>query len=101
VLDGHCEAVGRDPAEITRTAMATVVIAPTHAALQQKLEAAAAAGVPRERLEAAMTGDPDTVAEKAQAYADVGIQGLTIVLPDLHDLETVALAGRTLGPVFA
>jgi alkanesulfonate monooxygenase SsuD/methylene tetrahydromethanopterin reductase-like flavin-dependent oxidoreductase (luciferase family) len=100
VLDGHCESVGRDPAEITRTAMATVLIAPTHEAAQQKVEAAVAAGVPRERLEAAMTGDPDAVAEKAQAYADVGIQGLTIVLPDLHDLETVALAGRTLGPVF-
>lgn len=100
VLDGHCEAVGRDPAEITRTAMATVIIAPTHEAVQSKLDAAAAAGIPRERLEAAMSGDPDTIAERAQAYADVGIQGLTIVLPDVHDLETVALAGRTLGPMF-
>ncbi|MEO8686982.1 MAG: LLM class F420-dependent oxidoreductase [Solirubrobacteraceae bacterium] len=100
VLDGHCEAVGRDPAEITGTAMATVIIAPTHEAVQSKLDAAAAAGIPRERLEAAMSGDPDTIAERAQAYADVGIQGLTIVLPDVHDLETVALAGRTLGPMF-
>jgi alkanesulfonate monooxygenase SsuD/methylene tetrahydromethanopterin reductase-like flavin-dependent oxidoreductase (luciferase family) len=48
-----------------------------------------------------MLGDPDTIAEAAQAYADIGIQGLTITLPDLHDLESVALAGRTLGPVFS
>ena len=47
-----------------------------------------------------MTGDPDTIAERAHAYADVGIQGLTIVIPDVHDLETVALAGRTLSAVF-
>jgi F420-dependent oxidoreductase-like protein len=100
VLDGHCEAVGRDPADITRTAMATVLIAPTHEAAQAKVEAAAAAGIPRERLEAAVTGDPDSVAERAQAYADVGIQGLTIVVPDMHDLESVALAGRTLSAVF-
>ncbi|MEA2133189.1 MAG: hypothetical protein QOC68_1098 [Solirubrobacteraceae bacterium] len=101
VLDGHCETVGRDPSEITRTSMATVLIAPTHEAAERKLEAIAALGVPRERLETAMKGDPDSVAEQAQAYADIGIQGLTIVVPDAHDLETIALAGRTLSAVFA
>jgi F420-dependent oxidoreductase-like protein len=101
VLDGHCEAVGRDPAEITRTRMATVIVAPTHEGAERKLEALAAWGVPRERLASAIKGDPVAVAEQAQAYADIGIQGLTIVLPDVHDLETVALAGRALGPVFA
>jgi F420-dependent oxidoreductase-like protein len=100
VLDQHCENVGRDPSEITRTRMASVIIAPTHEAAQRKLEEAAARGVPRERLEASMTGDPDSIAEAASAYADIGIQGLTITLPDAYDLETVALAGRTLGAVF-
>ena len=100
VLDRHCEDVGRDPAEITRTRMAMVVIAPTHEAAERKLAGLAALGIPRERLATAMAGDPATIAEQAQAYADIGIQGLTIVLPDAHDLETVALAGRTLGPVF-
>ena len=101
VLDGHCEGVGRDPAEITRTRMASVIIAPTHEQARHKLEAAAAAGIPRERLETSLMGDPDTVAEQARAYADIGIQGLTVTLPDVHDPETVALAGRTLGAVFA
>jgi alkanesulfonate monooxygenase SsuD/methylene tetrahydromethanopterin reductase-like flavin-dependent oxidoreductase (luciferase family) len=101
VLDGHCEAVGRDPSEITRTRMATVIVAPTHEAAERKIEALAAIGVPRDRLASAMKGDPDAVAEQAQAYADIGIQGLTIVVPDVHDLDTVALAGRALGPVFA
>ena len=57
-------------------------------------------GIPRERLEPRLTGDPDTVAEQAQAFADIGIQGLTIVVPDTHELETIALAGRTLSKIF-
>src|SRR3954452_2534272 len=96
VLDRHCEAVGRDPSEITRTRMATLVIAPSHEDAERKRDALIAAGVPRDRIQTAMTGDPDEVAEQAQAYADIGIQGLTITVPDMYDLDTVALAGRTL-----
>jgi F420-dependent oxidoreductase-like protein len=101
VLDGHCEAVGRDPAEITRTRMATVVIAPTEEAAQRKREALARIGVPEARLAMAMVGSPQTIAEQAQAFGDIGIQGMTLVIPDAHDLEAVELAGRTLAPVFA
>jgi F420-dependent oxidoreductase-like protein len=100
VLERHCEDVGRDPAEITKTRMASVIVAPTHEQARRKLEAAAAAGMPRQRLEASLIGDPDSVAEQAQAYADAGIEGLTITLPDLYDLETIALTGRALAPVF-
>ena len=91
---------GRDPAEITKTRMAGVIIAGTHEAAQKKKEAAAAAGVPRDRLESMLVGDPDTIAEAAAAYKAVGIQGLTVTLPDMWDLETIALTGKTLGAVF-
>src|SRR3954447_7203844 len=101
VLDGHCEAVGRDPSEITRTRMATGLIARTHEDAQRKLEAWAATGIPRERVEATFVGDPDTVGERAQAFKDVGVQGLTFSMPDVHDLESSDLAGRTLSAVFA
>jgi F420-dependent oxidoreductase-like protein len=100
VLDGHCADVGRDPAEITRTRMATVVIAETHEGAQRKLDAYRAAGAPEERVAAALAGDPDTIGEAAQAFKDIGVQGFTIVLPDGHDPESVALAGRTLSAVF-
>jgi alkanesulfonate monooxygenase SsuD/methylene tetrahydromethanopterin reductase-like flavin-dependent oxidoreductase (luciferase family) len=100
VLDRHCEDVGRDPAEITRTRMAQVIIGETHEAAERKKEAAAAAGMPRERLDMALLGTPDTIAEAAAAYKDVGIQGFTITLPDTWDLETIALAGQTLSRVF-
>src|SRR3954452_1845569 len=100
VLDGHCEAVGRDPSEITRTRMATVLIARTHEEAQRRLEAWAATGVPRDRVEATFAGDPDTVAERAQTFKDAGIEGLTFSMPDVHDLESIDLAGRTLSAVF-
>ena len=100
VLERHCEAVGRDPGEITKTRMALVVIAPTHEQAERKLDAMREAGVPRERLQGALAGDPDSVAEQAQAFADAGVEGLTVTMPDTHDSETIALAGRSLSAVF-
>jgi F420-dependent oxidoreductase-like protein len=101
VLDRHCEDVGRDPAEITRTRMAGVIIGATHEEAERKKAALAALGVPQERLDGMLIGEPDTIAEAVQPYKDAGIQGLTITLPDTWDLETIALAGRTLSAVFA
>jgi F420-dependent oxidoreductase-like protein len=100
ILEEHCEAVGRDFSEITKTAMAGVFIAPTQEAAQQKAEAAVAAGMPRERVDGAMVGDPDSIAEQAQAYVEAGIEGLTIG-GMAHDLEALELTGQALGPVFA
>jgi F420-dependent oxidoreductase-like protein len=100
VLEGHCEAVGRDPAEITKTRMARVLIAPSHEEAYRKLDAVRQAGLSEERLRMmVMAGDPGEVAEQAQAFRDAGIEGLTISMPDVHDLELVKLAGETLAPV--
>ncbi len=101
VLEGHCESVGRDPAEITKTGMGQVAVAPTHEAAQAKVAAMRERGIPEERLAAVIAGDPDTIAQRVQAMVDVGIEGFTISMPDAHDLEAVELAGRALGPVFA
>jgi F420-dependent oxidoreductase-like protein len=102
VLDAHCERVGRDPKEITRTRLGSVLIAPTHEEAMRKLDAIRQAGADEERLRmTTIVGDPDSVGEQAQAFREAGIEGLTFSLPDVHDLETVALAGRTLGPLFA
>jgi F420-dependent oxidoreductase-like protein len=101
VLERHCEDVGREPAEITKTAMGQVAIGATHEAAQAKVQAMRDAGIPQQRVDAVIAGDPDTVTERAQALADVGAEGMTISLPDVHDLEAVELAGRAIGPVFA
>ena len=100
VLESHCESVGRDPAEITKTGMGQVAVAPTHEAAQAKLQSLRERGVPEERLASVIVGDPDTVGERGQAMADAGIEGMTISLPDVHDLEAIELAGRALGPLF-
>jgi F420-dependent oxidoreductase-like protein len=100
VLEGHCENVGRDSSEITKTAMRTIVIAETEDAAKAKLEAMRAAGWPEERVAAATAGTPEQILEMAHAYRDVGIEGLTFSMPDVYDLEAVALAGESLAPVF-
>jgi F420-dependent oxidoreductase-like protein len=96
VLERHCEDVGRDPAEITKTRMATVFVDSSHEAATAKLEAAA---LDERRRPMAVAGDPDAIAEQVQALVDAGIDGMTISLPDVHDTEKVALAGRALAPV--
>ena len=98
VLERHCAEVGRDPAEITRTRLGTLILRPTeeeagHAAA----EAASARGMTREQLRAMATiGGPDTVAEELGAYADAGVEGFIFNMPGAHDLALIRLAGETL-----
>jgi F420-dependent oxidoreductase-like protein len=100
VLQGHCERVGRDPGEITKTSMMPMAIAETEDGVQAKLDAMRAAGVPEERIAGTTAGTPEQILERAHAFRDVGIEGLTFSMPDVHDLEAVTLAGETLAPVF-
>jgi F420-dependent oxidoreductase-like protein len=100
VLHGHCERVGRDPSEITKTSMMPMAIAETEDGVRAKLDAMRAAGVPEERIAGTTAGTPEQVLERAHALRDVGIEGLTFSLPDVHDLEAVTLAGKTLASVF-
>ena len=66
VLEGHCERLGRDPAEITKTRLGTVIIAATQEEADGIFEfVAEATGVPADRLATWIVGDPDTVAEEA------------------------------------
>jgi alkanesulfonate monooxygenase SsuD/methylene tetrahydromethanopterin reductase-like flavin-dependent oxidoreductase (luciferase family) len=99
VLEGHCERLGRDPAEITKTSMRTIAIGETEADVKAKLDAMRGFW-PEERIAGVTAGTPDQILEVAQGYVDVGIEGLTFSMPDVHDVEAVALAGETLAPVF-
>jgi F420-dependent oxidoreductase-like protein len=100
VLRGHCDDVGRDPAEIAKTRNGVVFCAPTREEAQRKVAAAIERGMPEERVRSVgIVGDPDGLGEQAQAFLDAGLDGLTFSISDVHDLEGVALAGRTLGPL--
>ena len=97
VLAGHCESFGRDPAEITKTKLGTLIIGATHDQADAKLQWLRERGMSEERIRSVViAGDPDEVAEQVSAFLEAGLDGLIVNLPDAHDLESVALAGSTL-----
>ena len=97
VLAGHCDDVGRDPAQITKTKLGTLALAATDEQAQAKLQPSRDRGVPEERIAGfAIAGDADGVGEQVAAHLDAGLDGLVVNLPDVHDLQAVALAGDVL-----
>ena len=100
VLESHCADVGRDPAEITKTAMGRVLIAPTHEASEAKKRGLVALGVAPETIDSVITGDPDTVGERVQELKDAGLEGFCFSMPYDETPESVALAGETLSRIF-
>jgi F420-dependent oxidoreductase-like protein len=100
VLEGHCEDVGRDPGEITKTRNGVVYIGRTQEDAEAKVQKAREAGVPEERISGAgIIGGPEEIAETAQSFLDAGLDGLTFSIYDVYDLESIALAGEALGAV--
>ena len=100
VLEGHCERLGRDLSEITKTRLGTIVVAPTQEEAERKAESNPLARfVPADRRATWVVGDPDTVAERCSELLDAGLDGLIFNSPYTHELETVELIGRTLGPL--
>ncbi|HEX3801520.1 MAG TPA: LLM class F420-dependent oxidoreductase [Solirubrobacteraceae bacterium] len=100
VLEAHCDDVGRDFSEITKTALGRVLIAPTQEAVEAKKQALRERGVPQESIDTMIAGDPDTVGERVQALRDAGLEGFCFSMSDSYDLASVELAGRTLAPLF-
>jgi F420-dependent oxidoreductase-like protein len=102
VLDRHCEAVGRDPAEIQRTRLGGLLIAETAAEAEQKArQQAEARGLDPAVLRAYMVvGDPDSVSEQVAEYLDAGLDGLIFNMPEAQDIDPVRLAGKTLAAAF-
>jgi len=102
VLDKHCEDVGRDPAEITKTRNGSFLVAETQEAAERKIDELIEAGhMLASRREITIYGSPDEVARQAQEFKDAGLDGLTGSVPDVWDLEALARVGQAIGPVFA
>src|SRR5919206_3674930 len=81
VLERHCEDVGRDPAEITKTRLASIYLGKDHDDAQRMIEAGKADGsLPEARMRMVIAGGPDEVAEQLSAFVDAGIEGFTISL---------------------
>jgi alkanesulfonate monooxygenase SsuD/methylene tetrahydromethanopterin reductase-like flavin-dependent oxidoreductase (luciferase family) len=60
---------------------------------------AEAVGLDERRRAMAFVGGPERIREQIQELLDVGIEGVTISIPDVHDLDVVRMAGETIGPV--
>ena len=100
VLEGHCERLGRDIGEITKTRLGTLVVKQSQEEADSLFKhISESSGMPAERLASWIVGDPDTVAEKCTELIDAGLDGLIFNSPEVHDLETVQLIGETLGPL--
>jgi F420-dependent oxidoreductase-like protein len=102
VLEQHCATVGRDPAEITKTNLSTLVIAPSTAEAERLAGAAAQRmGMSAQQFrDFAVVGNPDEVSAKVQQYFDAGLDGVVFNMPNAHDISPVRLAGETLTKAF-
>jgi F420-dependent oxidoreductase-like protein len=101
VLAGHCEKIGRDPAEITKTRLGGLVVAETVAEAERQGRAMAAARqMDEEHFRSyVVCGDPDAVCEQVATYLDAGLDGMIFNLGDASP-DTVRLAGATLARAF-
>ena len=80
VLDRHCEALGRDPATITKTRLGTLIIheRPDEAARMVEAERARR-GVPAEMMAAmVVAGDPDAVAHQEPRMGRAEVLGVVL-----------------------
>jgi F420-dependent oxidoreductase-like protein len=102
VLEGHCERLGRDIGEITKTRLGTIIVKPTQDEADSVFKwIAENSGMPADRLASWIVGDPDTVAERCSELLDAGLDALIFNSPEAHDLEAVQLIGQTLSPLVA
>lgn len=107
VLEQHCADVGRDPSQITKTRLGTLVTGRDHADAEGRFAAMLSArGVDLKALPEDVAaglrarisvGGPDEIGEHVRALLDAGLDGLIFNLPDAHDLDRVREAGEILG----
>jgi F420-dependent oxidoreductase-like protein len=107
VLDAHCERLGRNPADICRTRLGTLVVGGTMEEAQAKL-LRRFGGRTIDQLHPDMqarvrnqfvVGDPDSVREQVSELMAAGLDGLVFNMTDAHDLDAVAQAGDVLRSV--
>ena len=89
VLERHCEAEGRDPSTILRTAMAPFVLVRSDREAAAALEQIAPA---RRALMSALT--PEQAADALQPYIDAGFGGFVFRNPTFLTTESLGMAGE-------
>jgi F420-dependent oxidoreductase-like protein len=96
VVTEACEAYGRDPASVKRTAAVVVCCGADDAEVARR---AAAIGREVDDLKInGACGTPDEVAAKLAEYGEAGVAGMYLQVLDLADLDHVRLIGREVIP---
>jgi F420-dependent oxidoreductase-like protein len=104
VLASHCEAVGRDPATIARSAYAAVIVDDSRSRVAALLErrAAATGMAVQDVRQRVLAGSPADVLEQLAAYAEVGIGHFMLqVGPPYRQAVIEKIAADILGPARA
>jgi F420-dependent oxidoreductase-like protein len=98
VIEEHCRAVGRDPAEIVKTRLGRLIVTATEEEAQaRRAEYQAFRGLDDSQLPSMLIcGTPDAVLDRVQAYVDAGADGLMFNMNPDATPEDVERAGRLL-----
>ena len=96
-LRGHCEAVGRDFTNITKTwSSECVAVAPT----MEKAEQIAKAS-PFFKLGPPIFGTPEEVADRLRPYADLGVQHFMLRFADFPKTDGAQMFAREVAPLLS
>ncbi len=101
MLTAHCEAIGRDPADITKTRLGSLAIGRDRAAAESALaDYARGRGVdPAHVAPMYLVGGPREVVDQVGALLETGLDGLIFNMGHTHDPDAIRLAGETLAPL--
>lgn len=102
VLRQHCEAIGRDPAEITLTHHADVLIGSTDNDVRALLDRYPSLwGTPEaDRLPAHHIGTPQQVIDRMGEFIDAGAGGFVLWAPDYPQTESLQAFAEQVVPAF-
>lgn len=102
ILLEHCEAVGRDPAEIERTAgLGTVIIRDSRADAEKAHAAMFERNGHADRWADQPVGTPEDIAERLAPFLELGYHHLIAGFPSPHDEETMTRLATEVVPLLA
>jgi F420-dependent oxidoreductase-like protein len=102
VLHRHCEAIGRNPADIEVSEQCVVVLGRNEKDLRSKRQfAKRALGAVFDIDKTALCGTPDHLIEVIHARSRQGVTFFTMLFGDLNQPETLELFAEKVAPAFA
>lgn len=103
VLDGYCEAIGRDPKSVRRTIQAPLWLTEDTAFKQRVAQGMAAArgGSPEEAVRSVLLGSVDEVKEQIAAYQDAGVEEIYCAQWPRTHMESLRRFSEEVIPAFS